>query len=117
FAELAKSESTGPSGKQGGDLGFFKRGDMVPEFSDVAFSLKPGEVSQPVQTQFGWHVIKVEERRKAPPPSFAEREGALRNEAVQEVVVSTLKKLAAGAKITAYNPDGSERAMPEIGKR
>lgn len=61
FAELAKKNSIGPSAPQGGDLGYFERGQMVPAFEDAAFALKPGEISEPVKTQFGWHVILVEE--------------------------------------------------------
>jgi peptidyl-prolyl cis-trans isomerase C len=66
FAELAKEKSTGPSAAQGGDLGFFTKGRMVPEFEAAAFdALTPGEYGkEPVKTQFGWHVIKVEERRE-----------------------------------------------------
>jgi peptidyl-prolyl cis-trans isomerase SurA len=64
FAELAKTRSEGSSSADGGDLGFFKRGTMVPEFERVAFNLKTGEVSEPVRTQFGWHVLKLEEIRK-----------------------------------------------------
>ncbi len=64
FAELARKRSEGSSSSDGGDLGFFKRGTMVPEFERVAFNLKTGEVSDPVRTQFGWHVLKLEEIRK-----------------------------------------------------
>ena len=63
FADLARKRSEGSSSSDGGDLGFFKRGTMVPEFEKVAFGLKPGEVSEPVRTQFGWHVLKLEEIR------------------------------------------------------
>jgi len=65
FAEIAKKESTCPSGKQGGDLGAFGKGQMVPEFEKVAFSLKPGETSGIVETQFGFHIIKLTEKREA----------------------------------------------------
>ncbi len=71
FSELAKTKSTGPSGKNGGALGWFKSSDMVAAFSAAARELKPGQISeQPVQTQFGWHVIQLNEVRTAEPPSF-----------------------------------------------
>lgn len=65
FSEMAKEYSTGPSGERGGDLGYFTRGRMVKEFEDVAFALKVGEISEPVKTQFGYHIIKVEDRKEA----------------------------------------------------
>ena len=69
FAEVARRRSTGPGSREGGDLGFFKRGDMIPEFATAAFAMQPGQISEaPVRTQFGWHVIKVEARRAVPPP-------------------------------------------------
>ncbi len=63
FAELAKAKSLCPSGKEGGDLGWFGRNQMVKEFEVAAFALKPGELSKPVKTQFGWHLIKVIEAK------------------------------------------------------
>ena len=68
FAALAKERSKGPSGPSGGDLGYFSKQSMVPAFSDVAFKLAVGETSPPVQTQFGWHVIRVEDRRNRSVP-------------------------------------------------
>jgi len=59
FEHVAQERSLCPSGKKGGDLGYFGRGQMVKEFENAAFKLKPGQISQPVKTQFGWHVIKV----------------------------------------------------------
>jgi len=85
FEAVAKEKSTGPSGPEGGDLGFFGQGQMVPEFEKAAFALEPGEVSQePVQTQFGWHVIKVEEKRDATPPSFDQVKDQLRQLVLRE---------------------------------
>ncbi len=68
FAALAKERSKGPSGPSGGDLGYFNKQSMVPAFSDAAFKLAAGETSPPVETQFGWHVIRVEDRRSRPVP-------------------------------------------------
>ncbi|HEV7877224.1 peptidylprolyl isomerase, partial [Bradyrhizobium sp.] len=70
FAELAKKESKDPGASDGGDLGFFTKDQMVPEFSAAAFALEPGKISDPVKTQFGWHVIKVEEKRTRKAPDF-----------------------------------------------
>lgn len=63
FAEVAKEVSMCPSGKQGGDLGYFGRGRMVPEFDQAAFSLPVGEISEPIKTQFGWHLLVVTDHR------------------------------------------------------
>ncbi len=72
FAELAKEKSIGPSAPSGGDLGFFARGQMVKEFEDAAFSLEPGEISGVVQSQFGYHIIKCEEKKEEYSPTFTE---------------------------------------------
>ncbi len=78
FARLAKDKSEGPSKDDGGDLGFFRRGVMVPEFERVAFTLPIGGVSDPIRTKFGWHVIKVEERRALQAKPFDEMKDQLR---------------------------------------
>ena len=110
FAALAKARSSDPGAGQGGDLGFFKRADMVPEFAEAAFALKPGQVSdKPVKTQFGWHVIKVEERRSAPPPTFEQAQEDLRQKMIQEGVQKVLTAARAVAVIERFNPDGSPR--------
>jgi peptidyl-prolyl cis-trans isomerase SurA len=80
FAALAKEKSQGISAPEGGDLGYFKRGVMVPEFERVAFKLKPGEVSDPIRTEKGWHVIKVEEFRAATVKSYEQMKDTLREQ-------------------------------------
>ncbi|OCW58302.1 peptidylprolyl isomerase [Hoeflea olei] len=106
FAELAKEKSTGPSADQGGDLGYFTKGRMVPEFEAVAFALKPGEYSkEPVQTQFGWHVIKLEDRREAAPPSYEEVADQVRQLVMRERYGDLLKKARAETEIEVLDPE------------
>jgi peptidyl-prolyl cis-trans isomerase C len=110
FAVVAKARSSDPGGAQGGDLGFFKKDAMVPEFAEAAFAMKPGEISaKPVKSQFGWHVIKLEERRAAPAPSFEESAEKLRQALIQDGVVKLLASARAGVTIERFNPDGSPR--------
>lgn len=78
FADLARKKSEGPSAPEGGDLYWFKRGMMLPEFDKVAFNLEVGGISDPVRTKFGWHVVKVEERRFQASKPFEEMKGELR---------------------------------------
>jgi peptidyl-prolyl cis-trans isomerase C len=108
FQKLANEKTIDPSGKTtGGDLGFFGKDEMVPEFSAVAFALKPGEVSEkPVKTQFGWHVIRVEERRTVAATMEEVRE-QLVSELSQEIVNAEIDALRKGAKIERFRPDGS----------
>ena len=101
FEDLARDRSTGPSGPQGGDLGYFTRGTMVPEFSEAAFSLSPGDVtSSPVKTDFGWHVIKVEDKRQKPAPTFEEMRVQVRNELSDAAVQAILTELRGRAIIS-----------------
>ncbi|MBK1660881.1 peptidylprolyl isomerase [Paracraurococcus ruber] len=100
FAAAARRLSTDPGSREGGDLGFFKRADMVPEFAEAAFAMKPGEVSAtPVRSAFGWHVIKLEERRSAPVPGFEESRQQIRNQLVQEQVDALVQRVRANAKV------------------
>jgi peptidyl-prolyl cis-trans isomerase C len=122
FAELAKSRSSGPSAATGGDLGYFAKDQMVPEFAEAAFAMKKGETSTaPVKTQFGWHVIKIEDRRQAAPPSFEERKDELRREMAQEMIVAIIDDLRKGAKIEQFSLDGvpapADGAKPAEGKK
>lgn len=109
FAALSKQFSKDPgAAQQGGDLGFFKKTDMVPEFADVAFALKDGEVSAaPVKTQFGWHVIQVIEHRTAPLPSFDQQRDELRQSMVQAAVQKEVGQVRAAVKVEKFNPDGT----------
>ncbi len=113
FAELAKENSTDPSAKtNNGDLGFFKKTDMLPEFADAAFELKPGEVTPaPVKTRFGWHVIKLVERRTAPPPEFDAVKEEIRQSMIQEGVSKVLAQAKTGLTVQKFNQDGSP--MPD----
>ncbi len=110
FAKLAADKTTEPAGKaSGGDLGYFTAQDMVPEFAKAAFALKPGEFSQtPVKTQFGWHVIKVEDRRAAQPPTFEEAAPKLARDMAQEIYKTKVEELAKQAKVEVFNADGSK---------
>ena len=108
FAKLAKEKSTGPSASDGGSLGFFGKGQMVPAFEKAAFGLKKNAYTPiPVKTPFGWHVIKVEDRKKADVPGFKEVEQNLRNDLSQEAGTAYIAKLRKGADITRFNADGS----------
>jgi peptidyl-prolyl cis-trans isomerase C len=109
FAALSKQYSKDPgAAAQGGDLGFFKKGDMVPEFASVAFALKDGEVSPtPVKTQFGWHVIQVLGHRTAEPPSFDQEREQLRQTMVQAAVQKEVEAARTAVKVERFNMDGS----------
>ena len=108
FAEVAQRRSTGPGSREGGDLGFFRRGDVVPEFAEAAFALQAGQVAEnPVRSQFGWHVIKVEERRRAAPPPFEEVAQALRQQLLQAEVQAAVERARAGVQVERFNLDGS----------
>lgn len=103
FAAIAKKHSSCPSAAKGGDLGFFEAKQMVPEFSAAAFSLKPGEISKPVKTQFGYHVIKVEEVKDAQTADFKSAQPAIEQQleakAKSEIAQKKIKELRAENKI------------------
>lgn len=104
FAELAKEHSTGPSGPQGGDLGYFSGDQMVPEFSAAAEKLEPGQhTAEPTKTQFGWHVIKLDDRRETAPPPFEEMQKRLLEEMSQEMVQVIFADLRDGAKVEIFS--------------
>lgn len=100
FAELAKNKSTGPSGPSGGDLGWFKRGQMVPPFEKAAFSLNKNEITQrPVQTQFGWHVIKIFDKRIPEAPSYESMKNKLIQDLERKIVSKKIQDLRNDALI------------------
>lgn len=107
FEDLAAQRSSGPTAKTGGDLGYFTKEDMIAEFSAVAFKLKPGSYSkEPVKSQFGWHVIKVEDKRARKVPALKEVEMAIRNKMGQEAVHQLVMDLRAKADIKLFDKDG-----------
>jgi peptidyl-prolyl cis-trans isomerase C len=116
FAELAKEKSTGPSAPQGGDLGYFSQGDMAPAFSEAVFALEAGAFTEePVQTQFGWHVIKVEDRRTKEPPTFEEVSDQLRGELAREArgaYIEELREKATIERMGEAQPPSSEAEQP-----
>jgi peptidyl-prolyl cis-trans isomerase C len=115
FATLAKEKSKDPGAAEGGDLGYFTKDQMVPEFAEVAFKLAPGTISDPVKTQFGWHIIKVEDKRDKPVPTFDkvkdQIEGVLQRKGQTEMVA----KLRAGAKIERLDAKPATPAAPAPG--
>jgi peptidyl-prolyl cis-trans isomerase C len=111
FAKVATELSKDPSG-DGGDLGWFTKDRMVPEFSEAAFKLKKGEVSDPVKTQFGWHVIKVEDTRTRTFPPFEQVKDQAARYVAQKAESETIAQLHSAAKIERFDADGKPIASP-----
>lgn len=105
FGEMAKKHSQDQGGEGGGDLGYFTRGQMVKAFEDAAFALEKGKVSAPVQSDFGWHLIKVEDKRDRKPPAFEEVQDQIKAELVRAKLQSTVAEMRATAKIEMVDPD------------
>ncbi len=107
FEDLAKERSSGPTAKTGGDIGYFLKGELVPEFSDAAFKLKKGNYTKaPVKSQFGWHVILVKDKRVRAVPEMKAVEGAIRNKMGQEAVEKLVANLRAKADIKHFDEKG-----------
>lgn len=104
FATAARENSTGPSGPNGGSLGWFGPGMMVEPFQEAVEALEPGEISDPVQTQFGWHVIKLNETRDAEAPELEEVRAQIRTELQQQAVQEFIDARIAEAEITRTAP-------------
>ncbi|MDZ7710067.1 MAG: peptidylprolyl isomerase [Roseovarius sp.] len=111
FAALAQEHSTGPSGPSGGELGWFGAGVMVPEFSDAVAALEAGEVSGPVQTQFGWHLIKLNETRVKERPSLDEVRGELTETLRRQALDAHVAQLEAESDVDRSGSDGMDAAL------
>jgi peptidyl-prolyl cis-trans isomerase C len=115
FAELAKKKSKDPGAADGGDLGFFTKDQMVPEFSAVAFALEPGKISDPVKSQFGWHVIKVEEKRNRKAPDFDQVKAQIETYVTRKAQAEYVAKLREGAKVERMD-QAANTAKPDAMK-
>jgi peptidyl-prolyl cis-trans isomerase C len=115
FAKLAKEKSVDPSKERNsGDLGFFSKEQMVKEFAEAAFAMKKGEtVKTPVKTQFGWHVIRVTDRRAGAPPKFDEVKDQLRQKLAEGIAQEEITKLRGIAKIARFDAEGKPLADEE----
>ena len=105
FADLAKQYSLDGSKDYGGDLGYFTAPEMVPEFSKAAFALKVGDISQPVHTDFGWHIIKLEDRKMGAAQPYDQVKGAIRNVLLRKKVQEVMDSIRAGSKVELVDED------------
>ncbi|KKB78354.1 hypothetical protein VW35_12025 [Devosia soli] len=107
FEAIAKEKSIDPgSGANGGDLGFFSKGMMVPEFETAAFALaNPGDVSAPVESQFGWHIIKLEEKRESQPPAFEQVAPQIQQQVLMRVFNEKVEQLMSGVTVDVTDPE------------
>jgi len=112
FAKVADAVSKDP-GSKGGDLGWFSKDRMVPEFAEAAFKLKKGEISDPVKSQFGWHIIKLDDRRTKPFPSFDDVKDQLQQYVAQKAQTDAIMKLREGAKIERMSQAPAAPAAPK----
>jgi peptidyl-prolyl cis-trans isomerase C len=118
FADLAKKSSDGPSAANGGDLGWFRLSTMVKPFADAVAKMEPGTTTkEPVQTEFGWHVIKLEERRDVKPPEFASVKDQLKRQLEQEKMLKYMDELKAKADIKVMLPEEKADAKAADGAK
>ena len=113
FEEAANEHSKDGSGQDGGDLGWFAREDMVEPFANAVFSMEPGDISAPVQSQFGWHLIEVIEFREMPKPTFEEAEEDIFRQLAREEGQKLIESLREEAKIEII---GVGEAAPSGGR-
>src|SRR3954471_6042716 len=116
FAELAKKVSKDPGASDGGDLGFFTKDQMAPQFSAAAFGLEPGKISDTVKTQFGWHVIKVEEKRTRKAPDFEQVKPQIETYVVRKAQADYVAKLRQAAKVERLDKPEDAAAKPDAAK-
>ena len=109
FATLAKEKSKDPGAAEGGDLGYFTKDQMVPEFADVAFKMYPGQVSNPVKTQFGWHLIKLEDKRTKQPPEFEKVKDQIEAFLARKAQTDFIAKLRQSAKIERLDKPAEQK--------
>lgn len=116
FAKLAQTKSKDTTANKGGDLGFFRKGELPKELAEAAFSLKAGAYSEtPIKTDFGWHVLKVKESRDAKPPKCEEISNDIKSVLTQEAILKLLEDLRVKAKVELFDKDG--KPMPEKAKK
>jgi peptidyl-prolyl cis-trans isomerase C len=108
FATLAKEKSKDPGAAEGGDLGYFSKEQMVPEFAEVAFKMYPGQLSNPVKTQFGWHIIKLEDKRTKQPPEFEKVKDQIEQFLARKAQTEFITKLRQTAKIERLDKQGEQ---------
>jgi peptidyl-prolyl cis-trans isomerase C len=109
FATLAKEKSKDPGAADGGDLGYFTKDQMVPEFADVAFKMYPGQVSNPVKSQFGWHIIKLEDKRQRPVPEFEKVKDQIETFLTRKAQTEYVAKLRQNGKIERLDKPADEK--------
>ena len=117
FAELAKKYSKDPGASDGGDLGYFTKDQMVPEFANVAFQMYPGQTSNPVKTQFGWHIIKLEDRRNRPVPEFEKVREQIEAFVARRAQTEMVAQLREKAKIERLDKKGNVIPQPTAPKK
>ena len=116
FATLAKEKSKDPGAAEGGDLGYFSKEQMVPEFAEVAFKMYPGQLSNPVKTQFGWHIIKLEDKRTKQPPEFEKVKDQIEQFLARKAQTEFITKLRQTAKIERLDKQGEPSKQGEQSK-
>jgi peptidyl-prolyl cis-trans isomerase C len=119
FATMARSVSKDADASKGGDLGFFRRDQVWPGFADLAFALSPGQVAHdPIKNEFGWHVVKLEEKRLVPPPSFSEAHDQIQQDLLAACMRQTIADARSQLLIHRFNLDGTElEAAPKQNAR